>query len=200
MLLLSAPLLLAWPPSFIHPQLPAACVLNRPILCMEGQALTSSLLWPLAGVHVLSVAQSQRDTGFPGRCWSLTAITLKCSLTSSRESTGAQSHSHGKRALLALSLPDSWNPLGLKEKAAFGSVSPQDGGGRSGLSCEVQKAPEFHSPCPPPCSSSLPALCFPSMKIVNLFYLFQSILGSVPLRAEAAMVTLPTHALKIHRV
>ena len=48
--------------------------------------------------------------------------------------------------------------------------------------------------------SSLPALCFPSMKVVNLFYLFQSILSSVPLRAEAAMVTLPTHALKIHRV
>lgn len=56
------------------------------------------------------------------------------------------------------------------------------------------------SSCLPPCSSSLPALCLPSMKIVNLFYLFQSILGSVPLRAEAAMVTLPTHALKMHRV
>lgn len=61
-------LLLAWPPSFIRPQLPAASVLTRPIPCMEGQALTSSLLWPLAGVHILSVAQSQRDIGFPGRC------------------------------------------------------------------------------------------------------------------------------------
>lgn len=61
---------------------------------------------------------------------------------------------------------------------------------------EVQKAPEFHCILPPqlPCFSSFPALCFPSMKIVNLFYLFQSILSSVPLRAEAAMVTLLTHA------
>lgn len=51
----------------------------------------------------------------------------------------------------------------------------------------------------PSCPSSLPAPCFPSVKIVNLSYLFQSILGRLPFRAEAATV-LPTHALKTHRV
>lgn len=92
----------------------------------------------------------------------------------------------------------------LKRKRPSGQSNIRTGS-RSSLPSEVQKAPEPHCPHfssshPAPHSSSLLAPSFPSMKIVNLFYLFQSILSSVPLRAEAAMVTLPTHALKIHRV
>lgn len=92
----------------------------------------------------------------------------------------------------------------LKRKWPSGQSNIRTGS-RSSLPSEVQKAPEPHCPHfssshPAPHSSSLLVPCFPSMKIVNLFYLFQSILSSVPLRAEAAMVTLPTHALKIHRV
>lgn len=46
--------------------------------------------------------QGQWDTAFLGDAWNLTAVTPKCGPMSSIENTGTQSHSHGKRTLLAL--------------------------------------------------------------------------------------------------
>ena len=97
--------LLPWSPS------PAARVLTRPTLCMEGQALTSSLLWPLAGVHVPSVVQGQWDTGFPGRHLEPHSHNSEVQPNVKyREHRGPEPFPP-ERALPASSLPNSWDPL-----------------------------------------------------------------------------------------
>lgn len=121
---------------------------------------------------------------------------------SSTANTGALSHSHRKGPSCLAPAQQLGSFRNLKRKQLSGQCSIRDAGGRGTASpLKFRKRQSFTaSSLPPPRSSSLPALCIPRMKTVNLFYLFQSILGSVPLRAEAAMVTPPTRALKIHSV
>lgn len=78
---------------------------------MEGQALTSSLLWPLAGVHVPSADQGQWDTGFPGRHLEPHSHNSEVQPNVKyREHRGPEPFPP-ERALPALSLPNSWDPL-----------------------------------------------------------------------------------------
>lgn len=187
--------LLSWAP-FLHlcPQLHV----SWPRLHRARRARPSPPLY--VGHQLVSMSPRwSKATGtgaFQGGAWSPTAKL------SSTANTGAPSHSHRKGPSCLVPAQQLGSFRNLKRKQLSGQCSMRDAGGRGTASpLKFRKRQSFTaSSLPPPRSSSLPALCFPRMKTVNLFYLFQSILGSVPLRAEAAMVTPPTRALKIHSV
>lgn len=117
-------------------------------------------------------SQANGTQAFLRDAWSLTAITMKCDLMLSIENTEDQSHSHGKRTLLALSLPDSWDPLGIERESSFRVSVTLGWRGRSGLSSEVSKAPEFLGTLPPPSPSPL----FPSSSLLPKYENCKSVL------------------------
>lgn len=141
-------------PGLLPAPTPAACccVPTRPVPCTERPALTSSLLWPLAGVPVLSVAKANgtRLSWESHSCNSEVRPTVRHRKRRDTEPFPREKDPPG------LGLPDSWASGGM-HRASSSQCDVRVG--ESVVSHPRIRSSGFHAPSPPlPRSSSPPAL------------------------------------------